>query len=171
MKIKFCGAAREVTGSAHLLTLDDGFQILLDCGLYQGGGDDDGQAQESAEAKTAMESPMLHFNDKWLFNPAEIDCLVLSHAHIDHTGSGAEIRQGRLQRPDLCHPGHPRSLRDHAAGFGQDPGRRRGISQPEKKAFERTGACAPVHGRRRGPNAQAIRRLQLRAMVRHSSPK
>ena len=42
MKIKFCGAAREVTGSAHLITLDDGFKILLDCGLYQGGGDDDG---------------------------------------------------------------------------------------------------------------------------------
>ncbi len=83
MKIKFCGAAREVTGSAHLLTLDDGYQILLDCGLYQGGGDDDGQAQESAEAKA---SPMTNFNNKWLFNPAEIGCLVLSHAHIDHTG-------------------------------------------------------------------------------------
>ncbi|MEO6038706.1 MAG: MBL fold metallo-hydrolase, partial [Saprospiraceae bacterium] len=82
MKIKFCGAAREVTGSAHLLTLDDGFKILLDCGLYQGGGDDDGQAKEA----NMPASPMLHFNDKWLFNPAEIDCLVLSHAHIDHTG-------------------------------------------------------------------------------------
>ncbi len=35
MKIKFCGAAREVTGSAHLLTLDDDTQILLDCGLCQ----------------------------------------------------------------------------------------------------------------------------------------
>jgi len=82
MKIKFCGAAREVTGSAHLLTLDDGFQILLDCGLYQGGGDDDGQAKEAS----VTASPMLHFNDKWLFNPSDIGCLVLSHAHIDHTG-------------------------------------------------------------------------------------
>ena len=69
MKITFCGAAREVTGSSHLLTLDNGYKILLDCGLYQGNDDD-----------------MEDFNQKWLFNPAEIDCLVVSHAHIDHTG-------------------------------------------------------------------------------------
>jgi metallo-beta-lactamase family protein len=69
MKIKFCGAAREVTGSSHLLTLDNGFTILLDCGLYQGNSDD-------------LET----FNDNWLFDPAKIDCMVLSHAHIDHTG-------------------------------------------------------------------------------------
>lgn len=80
MKIKFCGAAREVTGSAHLLTLDDGFKILLDCGLYQGGGDDDGRAGEHDN------NPMKDFNEKWLFDPHEIDCLILSHAHIDHTG-------------------------------------------------------------------------------------
>jgi metallo-beta-lactamase family protein len=69
MKIKFCGAAREVTGSCHLLTLDNGFTILLDCGLYQGSSD-------------ALET----FNDTWLFDPVKIDCMVLSHAHIDHTG-------------------------------------------------------------------------------------
>lgn len=69
MKVKFCGAAREVTGSAHLLTLDDGFKILLDCGLYQG----------SSEK-------MKNFNEKWLFDPEEINCVVLSHAHIDHCG-------------------------------------------------------------------------------------
>jgi metallo-beta-lactamase family protein len=69
MKIKFCGAAREVTGSSHLLNLDNGFTILLDCGLYQGNSD-------------ALET----FNDTWLFDPATIDCMVLSHAHIDHTG-------------------------------------------------------------------------------------
>ena len=69
MKIKFCGAAREVTGSAHLITLDDGFKILLDCGLYQGNDD-------------AMED----FNTSWKFNPKEINCVILSHAHIDHSG-------------------------------------------------------------------------------------
>lgn len=69
MKIKFCGAAREVTGSAHLLTLDSGYKILLDCGLYQGHSDE-----------------MKDFNSKWLFDPASVDCLILSHAHIDHSG-------------------------------------------------------------------------------------
>ncbi len=69
MRLKFCGAARVVTGSAHLLELDSGFKILLDCGLYQG-----------------SEDHMEHFNRQWHFDPASIDCLVLSHAHIDHTG-------------------------------------------------------------------------------------
>jgi metallo-beta-lactamase family protein len=69
MTIQFCGAAREVTGSAHLLTLSDGYKILMDCGLYQG-----------------RDKDMEHFNQEWLFDPAEIDCLILSHAHIDHSG-------------------------------------------------------------------------------------
>lgn len=69
MQIQFCGAAREVTGSAHLLTLDDGFKILLDCGMYQGRNEE-----------------MLHFNESWLFDPQEIHCVLLSHAHIDHSG-------------------------------------------------------------------------------------
>lgn len=69
MKIKFCGAAGTVTGSSHLITLDDGFKILLDCGLYQGN-----------------ESKYENFNYTWAFNPAEIDVLILSHAHIDHCG-------------------------------------------------------------------------------------
>lgn len=69
MKIKFCGAAQEVTGSAHLITLDDGFTILLDCGLYQGSADE-----------------MEGFNESWQFDPTAVDCLILSHAHIDHSG-------------------------------------------------------------------------------------
>lgn len=76
MKLKFCGAAREVTGSCHLVILDDQTKILLDCGLFQGG-DDDGKTSDN---------PNLHFNEKWLFDPKEIDFLILSHAHIDHTG-------------------------------------------------------------------------------------
>jgi metallo-beta-lactamase family protein len=69
MRVQFCGAAQAVTGSSHLITLDSGFKILLDCGLYQG---------RSADMK--------NFNENWLFKPSEIDCVVLSHAHIDHSG-------------------------------------------------------------------------------------
>jgi len=58
MKIKFCGAARQVTGSCHMITLKDGYKILLDCGLNQGG-------------KDAWEK-----NNIWHFEPSEIDCLV-----------------------------------------------------------------------------------------------
>lgn len=69
MKLQICGAAQAVTGSCHLLTLENNFKILLDCGLYQG-----------------HEDNFDDFNEKWLFNPSEIDVLILSHAHIDHCG-------------------------------------------------------------------------------------
>ena len=69
MKVKFCGAAQFVTGSSHLITLDDGYKILLDCGLFQGKG-----------------RHIWDDNNNWNFTPADIDCLILSHAHIDHTG-------------------------------------------------------------------------------------
>jgi metallo-beta-lactamase family protein len=69
MKIKFLGAAREVTGSKHLITTDYGKKILLDCGVYQGKG---------------METDKL--NRQLTFNPADIDHIILTHAHIDHAG-------------------------------------------------------------------------------------
>ena len=69
MKISFHGAARCVTGSKHLLTLNNGKKILLDCGMFQGMG---------------KETDFL--NRHWGFDPSEVDCLVLSHSHIDHSG-------------------------------------------------------------------------------------
>ncbi|MEO6167600.1 MAG: MBL fold metallo-hydrolase [Chitinophagales bacterium] len=69
MHIKFCGAARVVTGSSHLIVLDDGYKILLDCGMFQGG-----------------ENYVDAFNATFEFDPKEIDVLILSHAHIDHSG-------------------------------------------------------------------------------------
>ena len=69
MKIQFLGAAREVTGSKHLITTDSGHTILLDCGMYQGKG-----METDAD------------NRDLGFDPKEIDCIVLSHAHIDHSG-------------------------------------------------------------------------------------
>ena len=69
MRIAFHGAAQTVTGSKHIITLNNGKKILLDCGLFQGKG---------------RESDTL--NRFWGFQPDEIDYMVLSHAHIDHTG-------------------------------------------------------------------------------------
>lgn len=69
MKVSFFGAAKTVTGSKHLVETQDGVKILLDCGMFQGGG------KESRER-----------NSSFGFNPAEIDVVVLSHAHIDHSG-------------------------------------------------------------------------------------
>lgn len=67
MKIDFYGAAGCVTGSSHLLNIN-GKNVLLDCGLYQG--------------KDEKERG----NETYPFNPKDIDYVILSHAHIDHSG-------------------------------------------------------------------------------------
>lgn len=70
MKIHFCGAAETTTGSQHLLEVN-GKRILLDCGMYQGHRQD-----------------QLRINrDFPYFDPKTVDCVVLSHAHIDHSGN------------------------------------------------------------------------------------
>jgi len=69
MKITFHGAARTVTGSQHLLHIN-GYRLLLECGLYQG------RRQESYER-----------NRNFPFDPAKIEAVILSHAHIDHSGN------------------------------------------------------------------------------------
>ena len=68
MRIQFCGASTGVTGSCHLITTEH-HKILLDCGQFQGG-----------KAMDAMNY------EPFPFDPAEIDYMVLSHAHIDHCG-------------------------------------------------------------------------------------
>jgi len=69
MKLSFHGAARTVTGTKHLLTLDNENKYLLDCGMFQGMG-------------AVTES----LNSEFGFDPKDITCLFLSHAHIDHSG-------------------------------------------------------------------------------------
>jgi metallo-beta-lactamase family protein len=69
MKIIFDGAAQTVTGSQHLLNIN-GSNLLLECGFFQG------RRQESYDR-----------NRNFPFEPAKIDALILSHAHIDHSGN------------------------------------------------------------------------------------
>ena len=68
MEITFHGAAQEVTGSCHLVKVGN-YQILLDCGLIQGRAKDEARNREP-----------------FPFDPHGIDAVVLSHAHIDHSG-------------------------------------------------------------------------------------
>lgn len=87
MKITFHGAARTVTGSKHLISLNSGKNILLDCGMFQGMG----------KETDAMNR---HFG----FDPKTIDYLVLSHAHIDHSGLIPKLVSEGFKGKIFCTP-------------------------------------------------------------------
>ncbi|MFA6992108.1 MAG: MBL fold metallo-hydrolase [Candidatus Gracilibacteria bacterium] len=85
MKIKFAGASGgEVTGSKHLITFN-GKKILLDCGMFQG------KRKESAEK-----------NKNLGFDPKELDSMILSHAHIDHSGDIPYLCKQGFKGPIHC---------------------------------------------------------------------
>src|SRR5476651_752181 len=87
MNITFHGAARHVTGSKHLLQLNNGTNILMGCGMFQGMGEQTGDMNE-------------HFG----FNPKKVDHLVLSHAHIDHCGLIPRLVAEGFKGPIYCTP-------------------------------------------------------------------
>ena len=85
MNIQFWGATREVTGSCHLIHCG-GHRILIDCGMIQGSAKD--------EKRNRQPFP---------FHPADIDAVVLSHAHIDHSGRLPLLFQQGFKGRIFCH--------------------------------------------------------------------
>lgn len=86
INLQFFGAARTTTGTMHLLEAN-GLRILLDCGLYQG------------RRKEAFER-----NRQLPFDPATIDVVVLSHAHIDHSGNLPTLAKHGFRGRVICTP-------------------------------------------------------------------
>ena len=84
MQIEFAGAAREVTGSCHILRFN-GKTVLLDCGMFQG------RRAETREKNATLPLPV-----------AEIDAVVLSHAHIDHSGRLPLLSAHGYRGPVYC---------------------------------------------------------------------
>jgi metallo-beta-lactamase family protein len=87
MKIAFHGAARTVTGSKHLLTLKNGKKVLLDCGMFQGLGPDTDP-----------------FNREFGFDASAVDVMILSHAHIDHSGLIPKLYKEGFRGKIFCTP-------------------------------------------------------------------
>src|ERR1700744_4907757 len=85
MKLTIHGAARQVTGSMHLLEVDQ-YKILIDCGL-------DYEKDRSVQS-----------NENFPFDPADIDVVVLTHAHIDHSGNLPTLVRFGFEGQILCTP-------------------------------------------------------------------
>lgn len=113
MKLQFLGAAQEVTGSKHLITTKKGLKILLDCGMYQGKG---------------LETDCM--NRDLGFDPKEIDYLILSHAHIDHSGLIPYIYKLGFSGTVLCTP----ATRDLCSIMLADAGR---IQESDVRTFNK----------------------------------
>ncbi|GGO37291.1 MBL fold metallo-hydrolase RNA specificity domain-containing protein [Deinococcus humi] len=87
MRLQSFGAACTVTGSMHLLTLDGGRRLLIDCGLFQGG--------EALEARN---------HEPYGFDPADLDAVILTHAHLDHVGRLPLLVNRGYRGPVYCTP-------------------------------------------------------------------
>jgi metallo-beta-lactamase family protein len=84
--IQFLGATRTVTGSKHLIEVD-GYRVLVDCGLFQG-----------------FKELRLRNWDPFPLNPASINAVILTHAHIDHTGYLPRLVREGFDGPVYCTP-------------------------------------------------------------------
>ena len=85
MKISFHGGAKTVTGSKHLISLGNNEEILLDCGMFQG-----------------LDLDSRSLNKEFGFDPKSIDYLILSHAHIDHSGLIPKLVKDGFKGPIYC---------------------------------------------------------------------
>ena len=124
MKLSFYGADQCVTGSCHCLDVN-GFRILIDCGLQQGRDEVSNEALPFA-ANTA-------------------DFLLVTHAHIDHTGRIPMLVKEGFRGPHPHHPADGGPHGDHAPGLRPHPGAGRRVEKPQGGALRRPPDGAPLH--------------------------
>ena len=84
MNITFYGAAQEVTGSCHMVEVA-GHKFLIDCGLFQG----------------SLTDQMLNY-EEFPFNIQEVEFVILTHAHIDHSGRIPKLYKAGYKNPVYC---------------------------------------------------------------------
>ena len=90
MKLQFLGAAKQVTGSMYLLELEDGYKILIDCGT-------------DMEREIDFETPIVN-KSFFPFDASLINLVVLTHAHIDHSGNIPMLFREGYEGQVLCTP-------------------------------------------------------------------
>ena len=129
MQIQFLGGATTVTGSQFLLDTERA-RVLIDCGMFQG------SPNESIRNRIPF-----------AFDPAELDAVLLTHAHLDHCGLLPLLVKAGLPRPDPRDRRHGRAGDPRPARLGQAP---RGVRQ----ARGALGEAPPRRGRGRRPQAR-----------------
>ena len=125
MRVQFSGAAREVTGSCHLVRAS-GATVALDCGLFQGR-----RAESTAK------------NEQLPVDPSSLDAVVLSHAHIDHAGRLPLLAARGFRGPIYCTP----ATRDLCAIMLADSAH---IQETDARYLAKHGRphAAPLYGQR-----------------------
>ena len=148
--LTFLGAARTVTGSKHLLEVG-GRRVLVDCGLFQG--------LKDLRERNWHPLPI---------RATDIHAVVLTHAHLDHSGYLPRLVEPGFSRTHLLHARHRRADAHRARGCRTHPGRRRGARQSQGLHAASAGAAA-LHRRRCRPRDDAAAARRLRASgPRHS---
>ena len=132
LRITFHGAARQVTGSAHLLEIGR-HRILLDCGLF------DSEPDRPATARTA----------RFTFEPRDLDAVIVSHAHNDHIGRLPCLVRAGYRGPIYATAGHRRHHQRDAPRQRPDPARGRCATPTLKQRRRRADRAAVRAGRRR----------------------
>ena len=145
-KLTFHGAAQTVTGSKFLLEAG-GARVLVDCGLFQG--------LKALRELNWRPTP---------FDVKSLDAVVLTHAHLDHTGYLPRIVAEGYSASDHRHEGHESAHGNHPARLGPLPGVGRRIRQSQG-LFEAQAGAAAVRRQRRAENGQAARRAKPRRVV------
>ena len=130
MKIRFLGAARQVTGSCYHLSVN-GMQFLVDCGMQQGENAENGRP--------------------FAFQPSEIACLFLTHAHIDHSGLIPKLVKEGFRGQIIATGATAALVEDHAPRLGPHTGKGGRMEDEEgPEAGERPHLRAPLHSGGRG---------------------
>ena len=148
LTVRFCGAARTVTGSCFLFDTGSG-RLLVDCGLFQG--------PKTLKALNYSAFP---------FRPADIDAVLLTHAHIDHSGLLPKLVLEGFPRSDQGHARHDRPVLLSPARCRKHSGIGGRHAQQTQYRARGIGGQANLHPGRCGRIARRIPSGRIRDMVR-----